>query len=86
MKTFDEMQDSREYVWDLSNELDTDYTSPGFIYLDSFFVAELDNGAYCVPIGNTQEVFSDLSSAEEYLWNEFVDDEVNYYAYDGMGC
>ena len=83
MQTFEQLIDSRDFDYEMSNKLDVAWTGPGFIYLDNYLIATLDNDTFCVPIGNTQQVFADLSEAEDYLWSEWVDDEENYYAYNG---
>ena len=51
----------------------------GYVYLDSFYIIQDDKAEYkyFVPVFNDGIATNDLGEAQEYLWNELVDSEIN---------
>lgn len=79
--TFDQFVDT-EQIGDLDQFGLENAT--GYIYLDAYFIAEYDfrrddpdDLYYIVMIGNIERKFTDLDEAQHYLWDDFVDPQVN---------
>ena len=84
--TYDEYIESEKYCRDLDNCIPNqgfdEQVQSGYVHLDGFFIIEYFDSLrrrtqYLIMIGNTSELFDDLGEAQEYLWDEWVDGEVN---------
>ena len=84
--TYDEYIESEKYYRDLNDGIPDqgfdEQIQSGYVYLDGFYILEhyddmRRRSEYIVIIGNTSESFDDLGEAQEYLWNEWIDGEIN---------
>jgi len=81
--TFDQYIESERYTSDFTKDLpEQGIEGKGYIYLDGFFIHEYFDemrrrSQFTVPIGNTEELFDDLEEARQYLWDEWVDGEID---------
>lgn len=77
--SFSEFAASAKFVDDLGEALEDELLNgqKGYVYSGSFWIAVTDFGSYNVLIGNTEITTYDIDEAEQFLWDNWADSELN---------
>ena len=75
---FNEFVQSRVWQEDLSKvDVGAETGTKGWLYADSFWIAQADDGQWDLILGNQEWLDADLGKLERILWEDFANGEIN---------